>query len=51
MAAEWRDPSGRRMIAVVNATETPRRFEASGISLSLNPLEIKLVEKREGKQQ
>ena len=51
MAAEWRNTSGRRMLAVVNATETPRRFETSGVSLSLNPLEIKLVEKREGKQQ
>ena len=45
MAAAWRNTSGRRMLAVVNATETPRRFEASGVSLSLNPLEIKFVER------
>jgi hypothetical protein len=45
MAAEWRNTSGRRMLAVVNATETPRRFETSGVSLSLNPLEIKFVER------
>jgi hypothetical protein len=43
MASEWRSPSGRRMIAVVNATATPRRFEADGISLDLAPLEVALV--------
>jgi hypothetical protein len=31
------------MIAVVNATATPRRFEADGISLDLAPLEVALV--------
>ena len=47
MAAEWRNTSGRRMLAVVNATETPRRFAHAEISLELEPLEIKLVTQTE----
>ncbi len=45
MAAEWRNPSGNRMVAIVNATTAPQRFEASGISLELAPLEVKFVRK------
>ena len=43
MAAEWRNPSGRRMVAVVNAATSPQRFEAPGISLDLAPLEVRFV--------
>ena len=50
MAAEWKAPSGRRMVAVVNVTETPRRFAASGTVRELGPLEISYVERQEGKE-
>ena len=45
LASEWRSPSGKRMVAVVNATTAPRRFEAQGISLDLAPLEVVLVKR------
>jgi hypothetical protein len=47
MAARWANPADARMIAVVNVTETPRRFAHAGISLELEPLEIKLVTQTE----
>ena len=43
MAAEWKAPSGRRMVAVVNATTEPRRFEGAGVSVDLAPLEVRIV--------
>jgi hypothetical protein len=49
MASEWRSPSGRHMIAVVNASATTRRFESDGISLDLAPLEVVLVD-RDGRE-
>ena len=45
MAAEWKSPSGGRMIAVVNAATVRRRFEAAGVSLDLEPLEVVMIHK------
>ena len=44
LAAEWKSPAGRRIVAVVNVAETPRRFEAGGVSLDLAPLEVRIVD-------
>lgn len=44
MAAEWKSPAGRRIVAVVNVADTPRRFEAGGVSLDLAPLEVRIVD-------
>ena len=49
MAARWANPAGERMIAVVNTTETHRRFAASGISMELEPLEVKFVKQPSSK--
>ena len=42
MAAKWRNPSGRTMMAVANVTGEERRFEGDGIAWNLAPFEIRL---------